>query len=239
LNKIGEKVEGKRLKGNAPALSEMSNSGEPGMTGKGAVDFTLYLITDRKQVPGGDLCAAIESALRGGVRAVQLREKDLSPRDLYELAVRVRELTRSYGAQLLINDRIDVAMAVAADGVHLGESSMPVDRARSIVNDRFLIGVSCHDCQNAVKVQEAGADFITFSPVFFTPSKAGYGAPVGLERLAEAARLLRIPVFALGGITKETARTTVDQGAHGVALISAILAAENPEAAAREILARL
>jgi thiamine-phosphate pyrophosphorylase len=217
----------------------MANSGDPGMMGTHAVDFTLYLITDRKQVPGGDLCAAIESALRGGVRAVQVREKDLSTRELYELAAKVRELTRSYGAQLLINDRIDVAMAVAADGVHLGESSMPVDRARSIVSDRFLIGVSCHGCENALKAQEMGADFITFSPVFFTPSKAMYGEPVGLKRLSEAARLLRIPVFALGGITKETVRTTVEHGAYGVALISAVLAAENPEAAVREILDRL
>ncbi len=116
---------------------------------------------------------------------------------------------------------------------------MPVDRARSIVGDNFLIGVSCHGTESAVKAQEMGADFITFSPVFFTPSKARYGEPVGLERLAEAARLLRIPVFALGGITKETARTTVIHGAFGVALISAVLAAENPEEAAREILDRL
>lgn len=203
------------------------------------VDFNLYLITDRKQVPGGDLCAAVERALRGGVRAVQLREKDLPSGELYQLALKLKELTTRYGARLIINDRLDIALAADADGVHLGESSLPVARVRELAGARLLIGVSCHDLAGALAAQQGGADFITFSPVFYTPSKAGYGEPVGTERLAEACRELRIPVFALGGIKKDSVRTVLGHGAHGIALISAILAADDPEGAAREMLALL
>lgn len=203
------------------------------------VDFSLYLITDRKQLPAGDLCAAVEGALRGGVRAVQLREKDLASRELYELALGLREITSRYGARLFINDRLDIALAAGADGVHLGESSLPVGRVRRIAGEGILIGVSCHGLEGALAAQQEGADFITFSPVFFTPSKACYGEPVGVERLAEACRLLRIPVFALGGIKADNVHAVLKLGARGVALISAILAAGDPEAAASEMLALL
>jgi thiamine-phosphate pyrophosphorylase len=209
------------------------------MSGKPQVDFSLYLITDRNQVPGGDLCAAIESALRGGVRAVQLREKDLAGRELYELACRLRQITSRYGAKLLINERLDIALAAGADGVHLGESSIPLSQARRIAGKDMLLGVSCHDREKALAAQDNGADFITFSPIFYTPSKAVYGDPVGTERLAEVCRLLRIPVFALGGIKRETVRTVLGHGAHGIALISAILASDDPERPAREMLAEI
>lgn len=209
------------------------------MDDRSRIDFSLYLITDRKQLPGGDLCDAVDGALLGGVRAVQLREKDLSSRELYELALRLREITSRHGARLFINDRLDIALAAGADGVHLGESSLPVGRVRGIAGDRLLIGVSCHSLEGALAAQEGGADFITFSPVFFTPSKACYGEPVGIERLAEACRRLRIPVFALGGIKPENVPAVLSRGAHGVALISAILAAGDPECAARELLALL
>jgi len=200
------------------------------------MNFSLYLITDRKQASGGNLCAAVEAALRGGVRAVQLREKDLSSRELYDLACRMRELTTRYGAKLLINDRLDIALAADADGVHLGESSIPVSRVRELVGERLIIGVSCHGLERALEAQESGADFITFSPIYFTPSKAPYGEPLGIDLLAEACRLLRIPVFALGGIKRDSVRTVLDHGAGGIALISAILAADDPERAAREML---
>jgi len=209
------------------------------MAEKPPIDFTLYLISDRKQVPGGNLCAAVESALRGGVRAVQLREKDLSGRELHELACRLREITSRYGARLILNERLDIALAVGADGVHLGENSIPLRQARKVAGETMLIGASCHDREKALAAQDNGADFITFSPIFFTPSKAAYGEPVGTERLAEVCRLLRVPVFALGGIKRETVRTVLGYGAHGIALISAILATDEPERAAREMIAEL
>jgi thiamine-phosphate pyrophosphorylase len=209
------------------------------MVEKPPVDFSLYLITDRKQVPGGDLCAAVEEALRGGVRAVQLREKDLSGRELYELACRLRACTSHYGAKLLLNDRLDIALAAGADGVHLGESSLPLPQVRKIAGEQLLVGVSCHNRETAHAAEENGADFITFSPIYYTPSKAPYGEPVGTERLAEVCRLLRIPVFALGGITQQKVSAVLGCGAHGIALISAILAAQDPKRAAREMMALL
>jgi thiamine-phosphate pyrophosphorylase len=151
----------------------------------------------------------------------------------------LREITTRHGARLLINDRLDIALAAEADGVHLAENSLPVSRVREIAGESMLIGVSCHGIEGAAAAQENGADFITFSPIFFTSSKAPYGEPLGTERLADACLLLRIPVFALGGIKKETIRTVLAHGAGGIALISAILAEDNPERTAREMLALL
>jgi len=192
------------------------------------VDFRLYLITDRNNAGGRDLNFVVEEALKGGVNAVQLREKDLSGRDLYEAARDLRRLTARHGALLIVNDRIDVAQAVDADGVHLGAGSIPVPEARRILGAGRLIGVSCHDPASAVGAQEMDADFITFGPVFYTPSKAAYGEPVGEEKLAETTGLLRIPVFALGGIDRSNVSRVMAAGSHGIALISAVMAADNP-----------
>jgi thiamine-phosphate pyrophosphorylase len=203
------------------------------------LDFNLYLITDRKQVRCGSLNRAVAAALEAGVKTVQLREKDLSSRSLYIAAREMRELTAHFGARLIINDRVDIALAVAADGVHLGGESMPLAVARQLLGDEKLIGVSCHDRSSALSAQQDGADFITFGPVYPTPSKASYGAPLGLTKLAETTKDLRIPVFALGGISPANAGEVIACGAHGIALISAIIAAEHPERAAAEVLALL
>lgn len=204
-----------------------------------AVDFSLYLISDRQQVPGGDLHSALAGALRGGVRAVQVREKDLSSRDLYGMVCSLRTLTSRYGAKLFVNDRIDIALAAGADGVHLGESSLPVRQARALVGARLMLGVSCHNLAGAVAAREGGADFITCSPIYYTPSKAPYGEPLGPARLAEICAETGIPVFALGGISRERVAEVLACGASGVALISAILAAADPERAARQMLDQL
>ncbi len=203
------------------------------------IDFNLYLITDRHQTNGRGLAETVEEALKGGVRAVQLREKDLSSRELYEFAYNLRKLTARYGARLFINDRVDIALAVDADGVHLGGQSIPIYKVRAILGEKRLIGVSCHNQVSAITAQEKGADFITFGPVYYTASKAAYGEPVGIGRLADVASLLRIPVFALGGINRDNADETVKAGAHGIALISAILAAEAPRTEARTLLSLL
>lgn len=203
------------------------------------VDFSLYLITDRHQTSGQDLSAVVEAALAGGVRAVQLREKDLTPRELLVIARTMRELTGRYGAKLIINDRADIALAAGADGVHLGEASIPAAAARRILGPDRLIGVSCHNTEGALAAETSGADFITFGPVYPTPSKATYGPPVGVERLSETAELLRIPVFALGGIKRENTSEVMATGAAGVALISAIIAAGNPAEEARTFLSLL
>lgn len=200
--------------------------------GSATVDFNLYLITDRGQTNRRDLLAVVEDALSGGVRALQLREKALSGREYFELAQAMRALTDRYGARLLINDRIDIALAVEADGVHLSEAGLPLEVARELLGSSKLIGVSCHSREKALDAERRGADFITFGPVWFTLSKADYGEPLGVALLAEVARTLSIPVFALGGVTRERVPELQASGVHQVALISAILAATAPRAEA-------
>jgi len=200
------------------------------------IDFNLYLITGRAETLGRPLEFVVEEALRGGVRAVQYRDKDASTKELYETAYELRRLTSRYGAKLIINDRADVALSVDADGVHIGSASLPLYKVRRLLGEKKLIGVSCHNQVQAITAQEMGADFITFGPVFHTPSKAPFGEPVGLEKLKGVAEMLQVPVFALGGINKGNCAEAVSCGVRGVALISAILSATEPREAARGIL---
>ncbi len=199
-----------------------------------AVDFKLYLITDRKQTKG-PLLHAVRQALDGGVRAVQLREKDLPVRELLTLSRDVRAITLEYGAKLFINDHVDVAAAVEADGVHLGHQSMPVSAVRKLVGNKMLIGVSTHTLEEARAAESGGADFMTFGPVYETPSKKQYGAPAGLEALRGVARAVDAPVFALGGIKSRNIGHVLWAGAHGVSMISTIFCAEDIKKAAKNI----
>ncbi len=202
--------------------------------------LSLYLITDRKKIPSGPgLVDAVEKALKGGVRAVQLREKDLPARELYQLALELRRITARYQALLLINDRIDVALAVNAEGVHLAGHSLPTAAARRILGPDKLIGVSTHHVEEILEAEENGADFVTFGPVYFTPSKAPFGPPVGLEKLEDACKRSKIPVIALGGINAGRIPEVLSAGAHGIGLISAILAKEDPETAARKMTGKI
>jgi thiamine-phosphate pyrophosphorylase len=188
------------------------------------IDFTLYLITDRKLLAAHHLLfSAVEDALRAGVRAVQLREKDLPIRELLEMAYRMRELTDKYHARLFINDRVDIALCAEADGVHLGQSGIPVSAVRNLVEESFIVGASTHSVEEATIAEREGADFITFGPLFETPSKRTYGAPLGLDALREVKERVSIPLFGIGGIKPAHVREVMDAGAFGVALISGIL----------------
>lgn len=199
----------------------------------------LYLISDRNQTLGRPLLEALEFALEGGLSLIQLREKDLPARDLFELAGRARQLTRRFGAKLLINDRVDIAIAVDADGVHLPASSFnPVD-ARKLIGRDKLIGLSAHSAQDVIRAEREGVDFVTFSPIYDTPSKAEYGKPQGLERLEEVCSKVNIPVYALGGIKVENVSDVMERGASGVALISAILGAKDIKAETLRLLKSL
>jgi thiamine-phosphate pyrophosphorylase len=203
------------------------------------IDFNLYLITGRGETLGRDLLSVVEEALHGGVRAIQLREKDLSTKELYETAYELRRLTTRFGAKLFINDRVDIALAVDADGVHIGGGSLPLYKVRRLLGERKLIGVSCHNQVQAITAQELGADFITFGPVYFTASKAAFGDPVGPRLLQTVTETVQIPVFALGGVNRENCTEAVSCGVRGVALISAVMSAANPREAAKAILALL
>ena len=201
------------------------------------ITFSLYFVTDRKQTAGRPLTDVVHAALDGGLRTVQLREKDLDGGALYQLAADLRKLTSDYQAKLLINDRIDIALAVEADGVHLGQASFPVDEARRLLGAGKLIGVSVHSKQEIMAA--VGADFLVFGPVYFTLSKATYGEPQGLARLREAVVSSSVPVLAIGGIQNERVAEILNAGAHGIAVISAISAASDPAQATRDLLKRL
>lgn len=201
--------------------------------------FDLYLISDRKLTRGRDLLWVLERALDGGVKAIQLREKDLSGKELFSLAERISRLCQRYQAQLFINDRVDAAIAVDAAGVQLGESSMPVPFARTLLGAQRIIGVSTHSLEGARKAEQDGADFLVFGPVYFTPSKADFGAPQGLSALRKIVDNISLAVYAIGGIKPENLPETQKVGSRGVALISAIMSAAEPSQAAKQLLALL
>ncbi len=196
-------------------------------------DFDLYLVTDRSQTRGRDLLSVLEQALDGGVRAIQLREKDLSGKDLFVLAEKTQRLCERYDASLLINDRIDVALAVDASGVQLGKSSLPVAVARDLLGAARLIGASVHSPEESRSAEADGADFIVFGPVYFTPSKAAYGAPQGIAALKKIVEMAAVPVYAIGGIKAENVAEVRRVGIRGVAFISAIMNAAMPKEAAQ------
>ena len=202
-------------------------------------DCDLYVVTDRQLTGGRPLLTVVEAALRGGARAFQLREKDLTPRELYPLALEMRRLTRAYGARLLINDRIDVALAVGADGVHLTTVSLPAHVARQLLGPERLIGISTHNLAEARAAAEGGADFVVFGPVFFTLSKAPYGQPVGLDSLRAVRAAVKIPILAIGGVKKANLDQVLAAGAEGIAVISAIISADDPAAATQDLLVTL
>lgn len=204
------------------------------------VDFRLYLITDRNRISGRrTLTSAIRQALQGGVRAVQLREKDLETRELLRLAYSMKKITARFGAKLFINDRFDIALAVGADGVHLTRNSIPVEAVRKTVKKKLIIGVSTHSLREAREAEQGGADFITLGPVYRTPSKVKYGNPVGIDTLKKVIRSVTIPVFAIGGITSGRVNESVTAGADGVAMISEIFKADHIQNKVKEILCML
>jgi thiamine-phosphate pyrophosphorylase len=194
-------------------------------------------VTDRNQTGGRDLVAVVGQALHGGLRAVQLREKDLSTRDLYRLGERLLGVTRPAGAALLINDRVDVALALEADGVHLTRRSLPPKSARDLLGPGKLLGISCHSLADVHEAVDGGVDFVVLGPIYATPSKAVYGPPVTPALLQEARSACSIPLLAIGGIKAAQVPEVIAAGAHGVAVISAVMAATDPAAASAELLA--
>lgn len=194
------------------------------------IDFRCYLITDRRQTAGRPLIAALQAAAHAGIRAMQLREKDLTPRELYALASEARAVLDPLGARLLLNDRADIACAAGLAGVHLTTTSLSPLAARRCLPAGAAIGVSTHTLAEARFAAEFGADFLTFGPVFATPSKAAYGEPRGVEELRQVCAAVPLPVFALGGIVPARVSACLAAGAHGIAAISALLDVPDIEA---------
>lgn len=179
--------------------------------------FQLCYITDRLELAPEPLPHRIQAAAAAGVDLIQVREKDLPTRALAELAEAAVRICRGTGTRIVINDRLDIAMGVAADGVHLGRQSLPPEIVRREAGKDFLIGVSCHSPEEALQAEAAGADYILLGPVFETPSKLRYGPPLGLAKFSESAERIAIPVLALGGITVERTAACLAAGAKGIA----------------------
>jgi len=208
------------------------------LNSRNKIGFDLYLIADTGLLQK-DLISSVRRSIDGGVKAVQLRGKNLPAREILRIGERLRLLTSEYSVKLFINDRIDVAMILGADGVHLGQNGLPVGIVRKILGDSLIIGVSTHSLKEAKDAERGGADFITFGPIFATPSKVVYGPPVGLRRLVNLTGRIKIPVFAIGGINMDRIQDVMKKGANGVAVISAILNSESVYDAAASMLNEL
>ncbi len=196
----------------------------------------LLVVTDRHQTKGRPLVPLLQRVLTTGISTVQLRERDLSARELVTLAREVQAVTASFKSQFLINDRVDVALALEGVGVHLRSNSLPLPVARQMLGAQRLLGISVHAVEEAVQAEAAGADYIVLGPIYETPSKQTFGPPLGIHTLEKACTLVRIPIIGIGGVTAARAREMRRAGAFGVAVITAILGADDVESATRELL---
>src|SRR5271157_2939196 len=203
--------------------------------GPSLVTYLLYLVTDAGLSRGRSHLRVVEAAIRGGVTIVQYREKNAGTRRMIEEATELCRLCRTAGVPFIVNDRLDVALAVDADGVHVGQDDMPASVARRLLGPRKILGVSAGSAEEARKAVDDGADYIGASPVFSTPTKPDAPSPLGIEELRRMTEAVEVPVVAIGGITTENAAAMMDAGAAGIAVVSAIVAAEDVKMAARAL----
>ena len=182
----------------------------------------IYLVTDEKSCKGKDFYSCIEEAIKGGVKIVQLREKNISTKDFYEKALKVKEICKSYGVLFIINDRLDIAQIVKADGVHLGQSDMPIEKAREILKDKFLIGATARNIEEAKKAELLGADYIGSGAIFGTYTKDN-AKKLEMEELKKIVTSVKIPVFAIGGINVDNVGSLKNIGLQGICSVSGIL----------------
>ncbi|MFP4620088.1 MAG: thiamine phosphate synthase [Bacteroidales bacterium] len=195
----------------------------------------LYLVTDRDLALGRSLTWVIEKSVNGGTTIVQLREKDLDTKDFIEEALQVKKILEPYGVPLLINDRVDVALAVEADGVHLGQTDMPYEMARKILGKDAIIGLSVENYEQAKEADKLNLDYIAISPVYTTPTKEELTEALGLEGVRRITEICGHPSVGIGSIKPHNAREVIHAGADGVAVVSGICSADDPEVAAREL----
>ncbi len=196
------------------------------------MDLCLYLVTDRPLALDRDLEWIVEEAVKGGVTMVQLREKDCDTREFINLAVRLKQKLQPLNVPLIINDRADVALAADADGLHIGQCDMPYEIARRLLGYDKIIGLSVENMTQVADANDLDVDYIGISPVFRTPTKTDTAQPFGLKGLEEAMKLTKHPAVAIGGMNQTTAESVMKAGANGIAVVSAIVSAEQPKEAA-------
>lgn len=199
------------------------------------MDYSLYVCTDRDIMTTDTLEEAVELAIKGGATIIQLREKDCTSREFYELALSIKDITDAYEVPLIINDRLDIALAVHADGVHLGQSDIPVQVARNVMGPNCIVGATANTLEKAKEAWQSGADYLGVGDVFGSATKNDT-KPVELKELKKICDMVKIPVVAIGGISKKNIHLLKDTGVAGVAVISAVLGQTDITAAAEELI---
>ena len=199
------------------------------------LDLSVYVITDRRLAGDRSILDVVRAAIRGGATVIQLREKEATTREMVELGQALLQITREAGVPLIVNDRVDVALAIDADGVHVGQDDMPAAIARRLIGPDKILGVSAETVEEALAAQRDGADYLGVGDIYGTTTKPDAGPPIGLEGLRRIVEAVTIPCVGIGGITPENAAAVVKAGAAGVAVVSAVMAAPDPEEAARRL----
>ncbi|WP_037588583.1 thiamine phosphate synthase [Stenoxybacter acetivorans] len=197
-------------------------------------DYSVYLVTDRQLLNGKMLPETVEQAILGGVGVVQLREKNSSSAEFYQLAQELHMLTRRYHVPLIINDRADIALAIDADGVHIGQEDLPADKVRALLGSDKILGVSVHCVAQAIKAQQDGADYLGVGAVFATPTKSNANV-LSVSEIKRILAAVNLPVVLIGGLNTQNIGQFIDLKIAGIAVVSAIIGHDNPQSAAREI----
>lgn len=203
------------------------------------IDFSLYLVTNRKTLELENFFNIIRASIDGGVKIVQLREKNSSAREMITIGKRLLSVLKPLGIPLIINDRVDVAHAIGSDGVHLGQSDLKVEEARAILGEKAIIGLSVESLEQASEAMEEDVDYLAASPIFLTKTKTNCAKPWDLDGLKQLCAISKHPVVAIGGIDATNAQQIIRCGAAGVAVVSAIFNASCPKSAALKILKRM
>jgi thiamine-phosphate pyrophosphorylase len=203
------------------------------------IDYSLYLVTDRDLSKGRSLQEIIRSAVAGGVTIVQLREKDCTTREFLKIAQEVKDFCKPLGVPLIINDRVDIALAVNADGLHIGQSDMPYEIARKLMGPNAIIGLSVESVQDALDAEKMDVDYLGLSPIYSTPTKTDIHHELGLEGIRTIRKISRHPLIAIGGINIENAADIIAAGSDGIAVVSAICSAVDPKLASQELMEQI
>ncbi|WP_315081099.1 thiamine phosphate synthase [uncultured Clostridium sp.] len=201
---------------------------------KNKIDYSIYLVTDRDLMSTSTLEEAVEKAILRGATLVQLREKECSSHDFYETALKIKKITQKHNIPLIINDRVDIALAVDADGIHIGQSDLPATIVRKIIGEDKIVGVSAGDLDEALKAQKDGADYIGVGAMYSTGTKKD-ATSTTMDELKEIIKTVSIPVVAIGGINKERVKDFREINIDGLAIVSAIIAQKDIEKATREL----
>ncbi len=200
------------------------------------IDYTLYLVTDRDVLKGRDILEAVENSIKGGVTLVQLREKNISSLDFYNLALKTKEITKYYNVPLIINDRLDIALAVDADGLHIGQQDLPIQIARKLLGNKKILGYSVGNVEEAIHGEQSGADYLGVGPIFPTGSKSDAAEPIGVLQLKSIREIVSIPIVGIGGIGLSNIDELKASGIDGISVISAILGNEDIEEASTNLI---